>query len=99
MDGMIVIGVDAHKRTHTMVAIDAGGRKLGEKTVEATTAGHLAALRWARTEFGRDVVWAVEDSRAMTARLKRDLLNAGGQTILRVPTKLMPRHRTRARSW
>jgi transposase len=96
---MIVIGVDAHKRTHTMVAIDAGGRKLGEKTVEATTPGHLAALRWAQTEFGRDVVWAVEDSRAMTARLERDLLNAGGQTVLRVPTQLMARTRTSARGW
>jgi transposase len=98
-DTMIVIGVDAHKRTHTMVAIDAGGRKLGEKTVEATTPGHLAAVRWARTEFGRDVVWAVEDSRAMTARLERDLLNAGGQTVLRVPTQLMARTRTSARGW
>ena len=96
---MIVIGVDAHKRTHTMVAIDAGGRKLGEKTVEATTTGHLAALRWARTEFGRNVVWAVEDSRAMTARLERDLLNAGGQTVLRVPTQLMARTRSSARGW
>jgi transposase len=53
---MIVIGVDAHKRTHTMVAVDAGGRQLGEKTVAATTAGHLAALRWAHTEFGLEVL-------------------------------------------
>jgi hypothetical protein len=60
---MIVIGIDAHKHTHTMAAADAGGRKLGEKTLEATTAGHLAALRWAHTEFGREIVWAVEDSR------------------------------------
>jgi transposase len=96
---MIVIGVDAHKRTHTMVAVDASGRKLSEKTVEATTAGHLAALRWAHTEFGRTVVWAVEDSRAMTARLERDLLNAGGQTVIRVPTQLMARTRRSARGW
>ncbi|MDT5022644.1 MAG: transposase [Mycobacterium sp.] len=96
---MIVIGVDAHKRTHTMVAVDAGGRKLGEKTVEATTAGHLAAMKWAHTEFGRHVLWAVEDSRAMTARLERDLLNAGGQTVIRVPTQLMARTRRSARGW
>jgi transposase len=96
---MIVIGVDAHKRTHTMVAVDAGGRKLGEKTVEATTAGHLAAMKWVHTEFGRHVLWAVEDSRAMTARLERDLLNAGGQTVIRVPTQLMARTRRSARGW
>jgi transposase len=94
---MIVIGVDAHKRTHTMVAVDAVGKKLAEKTVEATTAGHLTALRWAHKEFGRDVVWAVEDSRAMTARLERDLLNAGGQTVLRVPSQLMARARRSSR--
>ena len=96
---MIVIGIDAHKRSHTMVAVDAGGRKLGEKTVEATTAGHLAALRWAHAEFGREIVWAVEDSRAMTARLERDLLNAGGQTVIRVPSQLMARTRRSARGW
>lgn len=43
----VVIGVDAHKRTHTMVACDQTGRRLGVKTVEATTGGHLAALEWA----------------------------------------------------
>jgi transposase len=96
---MIVIGVDAHKRTQTMVAVDSGGKKLGEKTVEATTAGHLAALRWAHAEFGREVVWAIEDSRAMTARLERDLLNAGGQTVLRVPSQLMARSRRSSREW
>jgi transposase len=94
-----VIGIDAHKLTHTLVAVDAGGRKLGEKTVEATTAGHLAALRWAHSEFGREIVWAVEDSRAMTARLERDLLNAGGQTVIRVPSQLMARTRHSARTF
>src|SRR4051812_38058745 len=30
-----IIGIDAHKRTHTMVAIDDTGAPLGEKTVSA----------------------------------------------------------------
>jgi hypothetical protein len=34
---MVVVGVDAHKRTHTLVAIDEVGRKLAEKTVASTT--------------------------------------------------------------
>ena len=43
---MIVIGIDAHKRTHTLVAVDDVGVKLGEKTVvEATGRGHASALR------------------------------------------------------
>jgi len=57
-----VIGVDAHKRTHTMVAVDVGGRKLGTKTVPATSEGHFAALKWARAEFGPELLWGVEDT-------------------------------------
>ncbi|UMB70048.1 IS110 family transposase [Mycobacterium paraterrae] len=94
---MIVIGVDAHKRTHTMVAVDAVGKKLAEKTVETSTTGHLAALRWAHKKFGRQVTWALEDSRAMTARLERDLLSAGDQIVLRVPSQLMARARRGSR--
>ncbi len=30
---MVVVGADVHKRTHTFVAVDEVGRKLGEKTV------------------------------------------------------------------
>ena len=28
---MVVIGVDSHKRTHTVVVVDGNGRKLAEK--------------------------------------------------------------------
>ena len=38
---MVVVGADVHKRSHTFVAVDEVGRKLGEKTVPTTTAGHL----------------------------------------------------------
>ena len=38
---MIVIGADSHKRTHTVVALDAVGRCLAEKTVPTTSEGHL----------------------------------------------------------
>ena len=39
---MVVIGADSHKRTHTVVALDEVGRRLGEKTVPTTSEGHLA---------------------------------------------------------
>jgi transposase len=45
--GEVVIGVDAHKRSHTLVAVDEVGRKAGERTVAATSEGHLQALEWA----------------------------------------------------
>jgi hypothetical protein len=43
---VIVIGADSHKRTHTVVAVDQVGRWLGERTVRATSDGHLELLRW-----------------------------------------------------
>ncbi|WP_232538293.1 IS110 family transposase [Mycobacterium intracellulare] len=94
---MTVIGVDAHKATHTMVGVDIGGRKLAEITVKATTEGHLKALGWARREFGADLVWGIEDCRNLSMRLERDLLDAG-QRVVRVPPKLMARTRASARS-
>ena len=40
---MVVVEVDAHKRTDTLVAIDDAEHKLAEKTVAATPKGHLEA--------------------------------------------------------
>jgi transposase len=86
---VVVLGADVHKRTHTVVAVDAVGVKRGERVVPATDAGHDALLRWARRTFGDgDRVWAVEDCRHLTARLERCLL-AAGERVVRVPPKLM----------
>ena len=93
---MVVVGADPHKRKHTCVAVDDVGRKLGEKTVPATTAGHATALMWAREQFGTELLWGIEDCRNMSARLERDLLSAG-QQVVRVPTKLMAAVRKSAR--
>ncbi len=94
---MVVVGADVHKRTHTFVAVDEVGRHLGEKVVKATTAGHQQAVRWARTQFGIELVWAIEDCRHLSARLERDLLTAG-QKVVRVPPKLMAQTRASART-
>ena len=94
---MVVVGADVHKRSHTFVAVDQAARELGHKVVEATTAGHRAAVRWARERFGVDVVWAVEDCRHLSARLERDLLGAG-QSVVRVPPKMMAEQRRIART-
>ncbi|WP_198048941.1 IS110 family transposase [Mycobacterium triplex] len=94
---MVVVGADVHKRTHTFVAVDEVGRKLGEKVVDATTAGHRRALRWARDQFGVELVWAIEDCRHLSARLERDLLTTG-QKVVRVAPKLMALTRKSART-
>jgi transposase len=95
---MVVLGIDAHKRTHTVVAVDAAGRQLGVRVTKATsTAAHLDLLRWAG-QFGSDRVWAVEDCRHLSRRLEADLLAAGEQ-IVRVPPKLMAHARDAARTY
>ncbi|MBB3753722.1 transposase [Mycolicibacterium sp. BK634] len=93
----VVIGVDAHKRTHTLVAANANGRKLGEKTIPTTSAGNQAAIRWARQRFGGGLVWGIEDCRPLTARLEHDLL-ATDAKVVRVPPHLMSRSRASSRT-
>ncbi|WP_287002147.1 IS110 family transposase [Gordonia sp. UBA7860] len=91
---MIVIGVDAHKSTHTFVAVDEVGRKLAELTAKATTDGHLSAIEWAKQ--WPQLQFALEDCRHVTRRLEADLLNRG-HAVVRVKTQLMAVHRRSAR--
>jgi transposase len=93
----MVIGVDAHKTSHTLVALDCNGRKLAEKTVEATDAGNAKALRWALLKFGdAELRWGIEDCRHVSMRFERSLVDAG-QRVVRVPTRLMARARRSGR--
>jgi transposase len=95
---MVILGIDAHKRTHTVVAADEAGRQLGVKTTTATTtAAHLELVRWA-AQFGPERRWAVEDCRHLSRRLEADLLTAG-EHIVRVPPKLMAHCRDAARTY
>ena len=94
---MVVLGIDAHKRNHPVVAVDDRGRKLGERTTGTTSADHLQLLAWAE-QFGSERTWAVEDCRQLSRRLERDLLGVG-EVIVRVPPKLMAHVRDSARTY
>jgi transposase len=94
---MMVIGIDAHKRSHTAVMVDDNGRELVTKTVGATTQDHLRLLKWASSVDG-ERLWAVEDCRHLTRRLERDLI-AAGESVVRVPPKLMAHIRDSARTY
>ena len=72
---MIILGVDAHKRTHTFVVVDEVGRKLAQRTVAATEEGHVEALTWARRWGGRR--FALEDCRHVTRRLEERMTKRG----------------------
>ncbi len=96
---MVTLGIDAHKRTHTVVAVDNQGRQIAERTIGATSKDHLRLLTWAEqlAGTGESLLWAVEDCRHLSRRLERDLL-AAGQSIVRVPPKLMANVRSSART-
>ncbi len=68
---MIVLGADAHKRSHTVAAINAAsGRLLGDKTVAVGVRGFAALVIWARALDG-ERVWALEDCRHVSGALER----------------------------
>ena len=95
---MVVIGIDAHMRSHTAVVVDAAtGRRLGELTVTADEAGH-ARLRAFAERFGGEREWAIEDCRNLSRRLERALLE-GGERVIRVPPKLMAGQRRTERTF
>jgi transposase len=54
---MLIFGVDAHKRSHTIVAVDNHGRQRNVRTIATTTAAHLDALCWAQ-RLGEERLWA-----------------------------------------
>lgn len=91
---MVTLGVDAHKRTHTVVAVDALGRPLAEQTVSANRAGHSDALRWASQWPER--CWAMEDCRHVSRAFEHTLLEAG-ESVVRVPPRLTMTFRKAAR--
>ncbi|MBV9003398.1 MAG: hypothetical protein JOZ98_20895 [Solirubrobacterales bacterium] len=82
---MIVIGVGTHKRSHTLVALDAAtAATRGQLTSPATDEGTLLALRFA-AKLDPVRVWAVEDCRHVSGRLQRGLLARGGRVIRVAP--------------
>src|SRR5438034_4330764 len=92
---MVTLGVDSHKQSHTVVAVDEHGRQLQSLTTAATEAGHLAALGWASSWPQRQ--WGLEDCRQVSRGLERDLLRAG-ERVVRVPPKLTVKLRRSGRA-
>jgi transposase len=87
MVDMIVIGADTHKRSHTLVAVEAAtGQTRGELEITASDQGELDGLRFAMG-LDEDRVWAIEDCRHVSSRLERTLL-AAGERVVRVTPSL-----------
>lgn len=93
---MIVIGVDVHKHSLTVVAVDELGRPLQEYAGSVDD----GVLAWA-CSLGQERLWALEDCRHVTRGLERALVGAG-ERLVRVPPRLTApqrrRNRTRGKS-
>lgn len=75
----VVAGVDTHSLTHHVAVLDAiSGQVLGDRQVDATSAGYEQAESFA-TSFGQVLVWGVEGTNSYGAGLTRSLLAAGHQ--------------------
>jgi transposase len=94
---MIVIGVDAHKRSQTLVAVEARtGALLGQRTVLASDGGALDALRFGQA-LDDERVWAIEDCRHVSGRFEQALI-AAGERVIRIPPALTSTARRAART-
>lgn len=80
---MTVVGIDAHKNWHTLVAVDDVGKRVAVLTVEARAGGHRQVMKWLG-QFD-EVRVAVEDCRHLTRRLEADLLDAGHKSCGSTP--------------
>lgn len=87
----VIVGVDPHKQTHTVVAVEAAtGAQVGRHVTvkdDPDSVGKL--LAWAaKTAGGRRVGWAIEDGRGLAGRLAIGLAVAGQQAVW-VPVRLV----------
>ncbi len=91
------VGVDTHKRTHTLVAIDEHGRMCGSRTVANTPEGWAAALEWRRS-FDGEWVWGVENSGSLGKGLAQFLLGQGEEQVREIVPHRTAQYRRRGRS-
>jgi len=84
---MVTIGIDPHKQTHTVVAVEAVGSEIAQRTAPARRVGFGELLEWGRKLDG-DRVWVIEDVRHVSGGLERFLIDRG-ETVVRLPPRLM----------
>jgi len=86
----VIGGVDTHKHTHYVAAIDDQGRLLGHHEFPATERGYGALLAWLQRQ-GQVLIIGVESTGNFGAALTRHL-SAAGQSVVEVNK---PNHQAR----
>ena len=88
--GKVVIGVDPHKASNTVVVIDGSEQVLVQKRFTNDRVGSREMKSFVRDYHDR--IWAVEGARGVGAGLAQRLV-AEGEQVLNVPAKLSARVR------
>jgi transposase len=92
---MITLGVDAHKRVHVAVALDAEGRHLGHWRGENSPAGWEELRHWA-TSQNCPCHWGIEGAWSYGRGLAQYLVSAG-ETVYEINPRWTAASRSRAR--
>jgi len=94
----MAIGVDTHKRTHVLVALDDEGRQLGTKTVANTPEGWTEALAWARGKQQQHRCWGIENGGSLGKGFAQFLLAQGEAEVREVSPQRTAQYRRRGRT-
>jgi len=89
--GRVIVGVDPHKKSVTIEAVDEAGQVLATGRFPADAAGYRGMVKYVREQWSHHV-WAVEGAHGVGRPLAQRLL-AQGETVLDVPAKLAARVR------
>ena len=86
---MITFGIDTHKGTLAVSAVDDTGREVAARTFPNTVRGHGALVSWAEA-MGQERCFGIEGSGSYGAALARRLVSAG-ERVVEVPSTLTAR--------
>jgi len=87
----VIVGVDPHKKSVTIEAIDEQGKKLATGRFGTATRDYKEMLRYVREQWPHHR-WAIEGAHGVGRPLAQRLL-ADGETVVDVPAKLAARVR------
>ena len=92
------LGVDTHKRSHVLVALDDAGRQLGTKTAPNTPEGWTEALAWARGKQQQHLRWGIENGGSLGKGFAQFLLAQGEADVREVSPQRTAQYRRRGRT-
>ncbi len=75
------IGIDTHKASHTLVALDDEGRAHKALSIPNDPEGWLEGLCWSR-EFEGSLVWGIENSGSLGKGFAQFLLRVPFKTLI-----------------